>query len=252
MHHNFLCDLDQTLLDFHASEQKALGIVLKSNGFSFSDEIYQAFKAYNKALWLELEKGTISRTELFAKRFQYVITQCGGDASAFDLLKINDDFIRTMSVNGVLIDGALEFTEKVKENIPGARIYIASNGVTVNAKGRIASTGLDRYIDGIFISEEMGVTKPDAAFFDKCLERIGEPGSSCLMIGDSLTSDMLGAKNASLDSVWFMPSGNIEEAVKAYDINYCASSFDELYEILKKWSSPEKSPCERCCEDKNA
>ena len=42
MHHNFLFDLDQTLLDFHASEYKALGIVLTRNGLSFSDEIYQA------------------------------------------------------------------------------------------------------------------------------------------------------------------------------------------------------------------
>ena len=64
------------------------------------------------------------------------------------------------------------------------------------------------------ISEDLGVTKPDAAFIDICLDRIAEPGSSCIMIGDSLTSDMLGAKNASLDSVWFMPSGDIEKAMK--------------------------------------
>lgn len=237
MHHNFLFDLDQTLLDFHASEYKALGIVLRANGLSFSDDIYRAFKAYNKALWLELEKGTISRAELFTKRFQDVFSRCEGDSAGLDPLKVNDEFIRTMSVNGVLMDGALEFVEKVKENIPDARIYIASNGATINAKGRIASTGLDRYIDGLFISEDMGVTKPDAAFFDICLNRIGEPGSSCIMIGDSLSSDMLGAKNASLDSVWFMPSGNIEEAMTAYDINYCAFSFDELYEILEKWAA---------------
>ena len=55
MHHNFLFDLDQTLLDFHASEYKALGIVLRSNGLSFSDAIYRAFQAYNKSLWLELD-----------------------------------------------------------------------------------------------------------------------------------------------------------------------------------------------------
>lgn len=48
---------------------------------------------------------------------------------------------------------------------------------------------------------------------------------------------MLGAKNASLDSVWFMPSGNIEEEAAAYGITYCASSFDELYDVLKRWSS---------------
>lgn len=237
MHHNFLFDLDQTLLDFHASEYKALGIVLRANGLSFSDDIYRAFKVYNKALWLELEKGTISRAELFTKRFQDVFSRCEGNSAGLDPLKVNDEFIRTMSVNGVLMDGALEFVEKVKENITDARIYIASNGATINAKGRIASTGLDRYIDGLFISEDMGVTKPDAAFFDICLNRIGEPGSSCIMIGDSLSSDMLGAKNASLDSVWFMPSGNIEEAMTAYDIDYCAFSFDELYEILEKWAA---------------
>ena len=237
MHHNMLFDLDQTLLDFHASEYKALGIVLRANGLPFSDEIYLAFKACNKSLWLELEKGTISRTELFTRRFQDVFMRCGADAAGLDPLRINDDFIRTMSVNGVLMDGALEFVKKVKDTIPGARIYIASNGATVNAKGRIASTGLDRYIDALFVSEDMGVAKPAAAFFDICLEQIGEPRESCIMIGDSLSSDMLGAKNASLRSVWFMPSGNIEESMKAYDIDDCASSFDELYGILKKWAA---------------
>ena len=237
MHHNFLFDLDQTLLDFHASEYKALGIVLRKNGLSFSDEIYQAFKAYNRSLWLELEKGTITRTELFTKRFQDVFTRCSGDSSGLDPLEINDDFIRTMSVNGVLMDGALDFVKKVKDGIPDARIYIASNGATINAKGRIASTGLDRYIDGLFISEEMGVTKPAAAFFDICLEQIGEPRESCIMIGDSLSSDMLGAKNASLKSVWFMPTGDVEKAVREYEIDYCVSSFAELYEILKEESS---------------
>lgn len=236
MRRNFLFDLDQTLLDFHASEYKALGIVLTGHGLSFSDEIYEAFKAYNKALWLELEKGTITRTELFTKRFLDVFGRCEGDASGMDPMEVNNEFIRTMSVNGVLMDGALECVKKVKEGIPQARIYIASNGATINAKGRIASTGLDKYIDDIFISEDMGVMKPAAEFFDICLEKIGEPRASCIMIGDSLSSDMLGAKNASLDSVWFMPGGDIGKAMEEYSIDYCAATFDELYNVLKKWS----------------
>ena len=236
MHCNFLFDLDQTLLDFHASERKALEIVLRTNGLSFSENIYRSFKDYNKSLWSELEKGTITRSELFARRFQYVFSLCEGDATSLDPLRINSDFIRTMSVNGVLMDGALEFVKKVKENIPDAGIYIASNGVTINAKGRMASTGLDKYVDHLFISEDMGAAKPDAAFFDICFDRIGAPRSSCIMIGDSLSSDMLGAKNASIDSVWFMPSGDIEKAMKEYDIDYVAASFDELYLVLEKWS----------------
>ena len=236
MHHNFLFDLDQTLLDFHASEYKALGIVLRSNGMPYSDDIYRAFKEHNKSLWLELEKGNITRTELFTTRFENIIRLCGGNPFDFDLLKINGDFIQKMSENGVLMEGALEFIRKVKETIPEARIYIASNGATINAKGRIASTGLDKYIDNLFISEDMGVTKPDAEFFNICLEKIGEPRSTCIMIGDSISSDMLGAKNASLDSVWFMPSGDVDRLMKEYDINHTASSFDELYLVLKEWA----------------
>ena len=237
MHHNFLFDLDQTLLDFHASEYKALGIVLRKNSLPFSDEIYRAFKEYNKSLWLEFEKGTISRTELFTMRFIDIFRRCGGDPEKVDPLKVNDDFIRTMSVNGVLMNGALELVKKIKNEIPDSRIYIVTNGATVNAKGRIASTGLDRYIDGIFISEDLGVTKPAREFFDICLEKIGDPKESCIVIGDSLSSDMLGAKNASLDSVWFMPCGNTAAAMKEYNINYSAHTYDELFMILKRWAS---------------
>ena len=83
----------------------------------------------------------------------------------------------------------------------------------------------------------MGAVKPSPEFYDICLEGIGESKETCIMIGDSLSSDMLGAKNASLTSVWFMPQGDIETAVKAYDIDYCASTFDELFEVLKEWAA---------------
>ncbi len=237
MHHNFLFDLDQTLLDFHASERKALEIVIKANGLCFREEDYAHFKAYNKSLWLELEKGTISRTELFTLRFMDLIKRCGGDTAKIDPLKINSEFINTMAVNGVPMEGALEFVKRLKDDIEDSRIYIVSNGATVNAEGRIKSTGLDMYIEELFISESMGVAKPSVEYFDMVLEKIGEPKESCIVIGDSLTSDMLGAKNASLYSVWFMPEGDIEGAVSAYNIDYCASSFDELYDILKRWST---------------
>ncbi|MBR6484015.1 MAG: HAD hydrolase-like protein, partial [Clostridiales bacterium] len=172
MHHNFLFDLDQTLLDFHASEHKALEIVLTRHGLHYTEDIYRSFKEYNKALWLELEKGTISRKELFTLRFTDAIRRCGGDPSEHDPLTINDEFIYTMSQNGVLMDGALELVKRIKEEIPGSRIYIISNGATINALGRIRSTGLDKYIDDTFISEDLGINKPAAAFFDIVLENI--------------------------------------------------------------------------------
>ena len=237
MHNNFLFDLDQTLLDFHASEKKALEIIVTKLGFRFSDDVYFHFKEYNKSLWLKLEKGTISRTELFTMRFGDLISYCKGDPSGFNLLEINDEFIYTMSVNGVLMEGALEFAKRIKDEINDSRIYIVSNGAVVNATGRIRSTGLDKYIDGIYISEALGVNKPSTEFFDICLKDIGEPKETCIVIGDSLTSDMLGAQNASMASVWFMPQGDIGKAMITYGIDYCASSFDELFVILRDWAS---------------
>ena len=239
MHRNFLFDLDQTLLDFHASEYKALGIVLRENGFSFSDGIYRAFKAYNQSLWLELEKGIISRSELFKKRFEDFLNRFDKKSLNLDPLKINDEFILTMSQNGVLMDGALDFIKRLKNDVNDCRIYIVSNGAVVNANGRIKSTGLDEFLDGIFVSEAMGVTKPSAKFFEIVLKEIGEPKESCIVIGDSLSSDMAGAQNASLKSVWFIPHKSeipdLESEIKKYEIDYCAGTFDELYGILKKW-----------------
>ena len=236
----FLFDLDQTLLNFHASEEKALEIISKKYGLAYSKDTYSHFKDYNKSLWLELEKGIISRTDLFRLRFTDFIAQCKGESLVLDPLAINNEFIATMAENGVLMDGALEFVSKLKSTISGCRIYIISNGATVNAKGRINSTGLNAFLDGIFVSEEMGIAKPAKEFFDRVLSSIGAKKEECIVIGDSLTSDMAGAKNASLDSVWFMPqagcNSSIENEMAQYDINYCANSFDELYKILKNWT----------------
>ena len=79
MHLNLLFDLDQTLLDFHASEHLALKEVMEANGQDFSEERYHFFKQVNKSLWLEFEKGMITKAELFEKRFRLLLEECGCD-----------------------------------------------------------------------------------------------------------------------------------------------------------------------------
>ena len=237
MHHIFLFDLDMTLLDFHASEYIGLKTVVEAEGYEFNDELYGYFKAKNKELWLELEKGTVSRTELFETRFRLLYERCGADTSKIDLLKRNSEFISTMAGNGVAMDGAEDLLKKIRDNIKDSKTYIITNGAQINAEGRIRSTGLDKLIDGLFVSETMGVNKPSKEYFDMVLDSINEHDSKYIVIGDSLTSDMLGAKNASLTSCWFMPVGDIDKAMTEYDIDYKASSYDELYDILKSWAS---------------
>ncbi len=236
MHRNLLFDLDQTLLDFHASEHVALKTVMEMNSQVFTEERYDSFKQINKRLWLEFEKGMISKAELFETRFKVLFEECGCNTDGMDLMKINSDFIDRMSQNGILMDGALDFLKKVVESVPDVRIYVITNGAAKNAKGRIASTGLNDYICDLFVSESMGVSKPSHEYFDIVKKAVNEPDKSCIVIGDSLTSDMLGAKNADLTSCWFMPEGDVKGAIKEYEIDYTASSFDELFNVLIKWS----------------
>ena len=114
--------------------------------------------------------------------------------------------------------------------------YIVTNGVRRNAMGRINSTGLKDYICDVFVSESMGTVKPSREYFDIVKKTIGDPDETYIVIGDSLSSDMLGARNSGLTSCWFMPEGDTESAVREYAIDYTAFSFDELYDIIMKWS----------------
>jgi YjjG family noncanonical pyrimidine nucleotidase len=234
---DLLFDLDQTLLDFHASEKLALKDVLEAQGLEFSQQRYDAFKQINKSLWLEFEKGEITKLQLFETRFRRLFELCGCDVESMDLAKINSDFIDAMAKSGVLMDGALELLERLTKDIADVRIYIVTNGVTRNALGRIASTGLDRFISEVFVSEEIGAAKPAREYFDAVVNAVGGDRESFLVIGDSLTSDMLGAKNAGLYSVWTMPQGDVESAAAKYGIGACVRSFDELYDVIEKWSA---------------
>lgn len=209
---------------------------MEMNGQAFTEEHYAFFKRNNKSLWIEFEKGIISKSQLFETRFRLLFEECGCDTAGMDLLKINSDFIDCMSHNGIAMEGAIDFLERLTADVPDARIYIITNGVERNAMGRINSTGIREYISKVFISDTMGISKPAREYFDIVKRTIGEPDESYLVIGDSLSSDMLGAKNAGLTSCWFMPEGDTDAAVMEYDINYTAASFEELYEVIRKWS----------------
>ena len=94
-----------------------------------------------------------------------------------------------------------------------------------------------RFISEVFVSEEIGAAKPAREFFDAVVSAVGGDRESFLVIGDSLTSDMLGAKNAGLASCWFMPCGDVQKAVNDYEIDFTAADFDELYDVIEKWSA---------------
>ena len=67
-----------------------------------------------------------------------------------------------------------------------------------------SSAGLLPYFDHVFVSESLGYRKPEKAFFDTCRAPLpGVAAEECVMIGDSLTADIAGGKNAGMKTIWY-------------------------------------------------
>jgi len=85
-------------------------------------------------------------------------------------------------------------------------LYLATNGTPEVQNSRIESAGIARYFQNIFISEQMGAYKPSPAFFHACFAAIPDfDAAEAMMVGDSLTSDIRGARNVGLRSCWYNP-----------------------------------------------
>ncbi len=108
-----------------------------------------------------------------------------------------------------------------------------SNGTAVVQKGRLDSAGIRPMFEKIFISEDLGVNKPEKQFFMKCFAEIPNFNRSrCIMVGDSLTSDIRGGQNAGITTCWFHRQDRIprEDIVPDYEIN----SLAELPGLLER------------------
>ena len=81
-----------------------------------------------------------------------------------------------------------------------------TNGTAFVQRRKIRLSGLDAYMDEVFISEELGCVKPEKAFFEQCAARIADYNpAQTMIVGDSLTSDMRGGNNARIRCCWYNP-----------------------------------------------
>lgn len=94
----------------------------------------------------------------------------------------------------------------------GARALIArlraagvKVGIVSNWDTRLRGTleGLELKVDGIYISGELGVEKPDPRIFRLACKALGVAPRDALHVGDSLKADVLGARAAGLQALHF-------------------------------------------------
>lgn len=220
-------DLDQTLLNFDRSMDHAIRVVFRQFGLSISDEIVARYDVINRSYWNRLELGEISKEEVALGRFR----------TLFDELHIHhitpEEFnaVYQVELGNVFfyMDGSKELVTRLRAE--GYRQYVVTNGNNLTQANKMKLSGLDQIMDGVFVSDLLGYPKPRKEFFDACFAALpGVERSECILVGDSLTSDMRGANNAGIAACWFNPEGKQKDLDVRTD--YEIRRLDELLRIL--------------------
>lgn len=220
-----LFDADGTLLDFDRCEYEGLKLTFADLGIYYDKQTHAVFNAVNKALWRDYDDGKIQREKLLLLRFDIVFEKLGVVADSVLAESLYRDYLGKQHF---VLDGATEVLEYLKDKY---RMFIVTNGIKKTQHTRLNESGLDKYFEKIFISDEIGFNKPHKEFFDIATAMIdGFEPTRALVIGDSLSGDIQGANNAGLDCCWFNPHKvKIDRDVR---IDIEINDLKQLYEIL--------------------
>ena len=196
-------DLDDTILDFKKAESVAVRKAIREAGVEPTDAICARYSQINKLHWEMLERGELTREEVLVNRFGMLFEELGHPV---DKTAVARNYERLLGIGHWYLPGA---EETVKQKLFGKyRLFLASNGTASVQKGRMTSANLYPYFEQAFVSQEIGHNKPSKAYFEACFARIpGFEKEKCLMVGDSLTSDILGGINAGIKTCWVNPEG---------------------------------------------
>ncbi len=224
-----LLDADDTVYDFKLAEKTAVSRTLRKFGVEPTDGVVSLYSTCNLWCWKALERGELDREELKPRRFQMLFERIG--KAPVDFYALNAMYEHNLSQCGFMLPGAMDFVKKLHEEYD-VKIYMATNGLTVPQTGRYRRSGVGDYIDGIYISEQIGASKPDKAYFDYIFADLGVTDKSrVIILGDSLTSDMQGGRNAGIATCRYLREGKPDgNPLCDYEI----TSYGEFFRVLDK------------------
>lgn len=201
-----LFDADGTLFDYSKAEEQALEKTFVAFGLRFEADHLELYRRINHRVWLLLEGGEVTLSELKVRRFAQLLDAAGleGDPATFSAR-----YLKGLAEGTQLLDGAEPLVHGLRDRIG---MVILTNGLKDVQRPRLAGAGFDGCFHDVVISEEVGAAKPDPEIFDVAFSRMGHPGKEeVLMVGDSLTSDIQGGSDYGIDTCWFNPEAKPPE-----------------------------------------
>ncbi len=229
---NYKCvlfDLDHTLWDYDANATEALQELyhqydLKSKGAHEVDLFLKNFKEINTGLWDLLDQGKIHKDVIRSERFHRVFQSVGVEDYEMSL-RFSSDYLLISPKKKNLLPNAMETLNYLHGKYP---MFIITNGFDEIQGTKISSSGISHFFKSVITSERAGSKKPEKKIFEYVLIKYGFRASEAIMIGDNLLTDIKGANDASIDSVFFNPAKIIHKV----KVNHEIQDLAELKTIL--------------------
>ena len=221
-------DIDDTLLDFGKAEAAAIKKTFERIGVPATPEVISRYSQINDEHWARLERRELTREQVLVQRFDALFEELGIKNVPSEMAQASYEYL--LGIGHYFVDGAPELLEALKGRY---ELYIVSNGTASVQDGRLESAGIAPYFKGIFISERVGADKPSREFFERVFSEIeGFERDKAIIVGDRLSSDILGGINAGISTCWFNPKGlpRSGDIVPEHEIH----ALSELPELLKK------------------
>jgi len=219
-----LFDVDDTLLDFQDTENQALQKLFAAQGIQMTDTLKQTYQTLNHGLWQDFEKGKLTREQVTNERFGLFFATLG---------KTVDSAALEQQYRGFLNQGhkLLGKSDQVlAQLVPDFDAYVVTNGVSKTQYQRLKDAKLMSFFKDIFVSEDTGYQKPMKEFFDYVFARIPNVKKhETVIIGDSLSSDILGGQLAGIDTIWLNPHKKNTDGIKP---THMIESIEQLPDLL--------------------
>ena len=214
-------DFDDTLFDTHVnaviSLQETFEAFHLEQWFPDPQVFYDAYWKANIDLWTRYSCGEITRDYLIVERFRRPLSEGQGlEVTEVFCLEMSDKFLDYCANKPGVVDGAHKLMQYLRSK--DYRMHMCSNGFHEVQYRKLAACGLRDYFDTIILSEDAGVNKPSPLYFDYAFKVTGASRGTTLMIGDNLQTDILGAHNVGIDTIFFNRWNNEPSDVPTYTV----------------------------------